>query len=124
MRRINMVSVILAVVISCAVYFGFKVIPVYWQAHNVESALHSVKTQATKIDLFGSSGYEETLLDKLRERILELEVDPAFLVVFFGPGYMSVHAHYRRTVHFMFGKSHNYDFELSLEIDRETTTIR
>jgi hypothetical protein len=118
-RHINLVSVTLTLLLLAAGYLGWKFVPVYWQAHKVDTALTRTRWEASKIHLVTSDSREPRLLDSLREEILSLGVDERFLEVYFAPDYTSVHADYTALVHHPFGKVTTLEFERRVKVPRD-----
>lgn len=114
-RNINVVSVSLGLLLIAAAYLGWKFVPAYWQAYEVDNALQSVKWEAAELRVPGSEK-EEELLIRLREEIIELGVDGRYLDVYFAPALEEVHAEYTTVVEHPFDKTTTLEFHRSLEI--------
>lgn len=99
-------------------YAGYKLIPIYWQAHKVGNSLDSVRWEASKINLIERDSREEQLLERARNDIRELGVQDPYLDVYFGTDYRSVHADYAVDVSFLLLGNKRFYFKKQREIER------
>jgi hypothetical protein len=118
-RRINPVSVILVLIAVAIVYSAVKFIPVYLKRGKVDTILDSARYDAQRFDEYSYSNQEEKVLDKLRDEILDLGgIDDETLDVYFAEDYSRLYVDYTVIVEHPFGKTTEFQFEQSVEIDR------
>lgn len=116
-RRINVVSVLLILVVASGAYFGWKLIPVYYEAQKVDTILAGYRRESAELEIYKYTKREDALLDRVADDVMELGIDdPA---VYFSDDYSSLHVDYSKEVRFFFGKSITLDFERSVEIPRD-----
>lgn len=118
-RSINPVSIGLILLAVAGVYFAYKLIPPYWQAHKVSNALEAGRTEAMKIDLIGSDPREDAILEDLVDRIRDLGVDDDYLDVYFDHDYTEIHAEYTREITFFWGKTWRKHFHEKVSVPRD-----
>jgi hypothetical protein len=118
-RRINVVSVLLALVVASGAYFGWKLIPVYYQAHKVDTILASHRRASAELDIHRHNEREDEILEKVEKEVRELGIDDPYMQVRFSPDYTSLHVDYSVEVRFFFGKSKTLRFARSVEIPRD-----
>ena len=116
---INPVTIVLTLVLIGAGYAGYKFIPPYWQAQQVDNQLSAAKWEASKLNLFDSADQAKVLVDRTREHLIELGIDERYLSVYFGADYTSLHADYYVFVTHPFGKTTTLEFRRSLSIPRD-----
>ena len=116
---INIVSVLLVAVLTALGYLGWKIIPVYWQANQVDNALSSAQFEASKIHLIQADPREEKLLDRLHEDIIALGIEERRLQVYFARDYSSIHADYWVRVKFPFDYAYDFEFKRKMSIERD-----
>lgn len=115
-RRINVVSVLLALLVAAGVYFGWKLIPVYYEAQKVDTVLAGYRRESAELEVHNDPKKEEAILDRIDSDLLELGIEnPA---IYYSPDYTSLHVDYAVEVRFFFGKSTTLHFERSVEIPR------
>ncbi len=105
--------------VAVGIYFGWKFIPVYWQAQKVENILAGYKQEASEISLHGQDSRESSIIDRVREDLIELGIDDPRPLVKFGPGYKSLGVTYKVEVRFLFGKSKTLEFDTSVDVPRD-----
>ena len=118
-RRINFVSVSVILVVVAGAYFGWKFIPVYYQAHKVDTILQGHRRESTEIDKHRTDKTEDRILGEVTEELRELGIEDPRMKVYFAPDYTSLHVDYSVEVRFFFGKSKTLYFERSVEIERD-----
>ena len=118
-RSINPVSVGLVLLVAAAIYFGWKLIPVYWQAHKVQNALEAGRSEAMKINLIQDDPREERILEDLVERIRDMGVQDDYLDVYFMYDYSEIHAEYSRDIEFFWGKTWHKEFHRKVTVPRD-----
>ncbi len=109
-RRFNLVSIFMLLVLVAAVYLGYKFVPVYWQARQVDEELDNIKMR-------GATFYR--LADEYRQREADAIVNLSIaklhemglddqpgqpIQVWFSPDYTELHARYQVIVQHPFGK--------------------
>ncbi len=117
-RRINPVAILLLLIVAAAVYLAWKIVPVYYQATEVDNILSGYKQEAAELDPYNASDqHEERIVDRIRDDLIDLGLDDP--LVSFGAGYASIDVSYAVTVHFLFGQSHTFHFDRSMEVPQD-----
>jgi len=116
-RRINVVSVLLALLVVSGAYFGWKIIPVYYEAQKVDTILASYRRESAELEVHKYTSHEEKLKDRIAAEVMDLGIDDPD--VYYDEDYTSLHVDYSVEVRFFFGKSITLHFERSVEIPRD-----
>jgi len=117
-RRINPISILVVLAIVGAVYAAVKFVPVYLTQSKVESILADAKHKAAQLNEYSSDDARQKLLDKVAEKILDLDrgIDEEFLEVYLDDDMSHINADYQIVVEHPFGKTTTLEFEISVKV--------
>ena len=118
-RRINIVSILMALAVASAIYFGWKIIPVYYEAQKVDTLLQGYRREASEIQLHKIDAREKRILEEVWQKVTEMGIDDPEMEVYFSEDYSSLPVDYSVEVRFFFGKSTTLQFERSVEVPRD-----
>ena len=68
-RRVNIVSILIALAVASAIYFGWKIIPVYYEAQKVDTLLQGYRREASDIQLHKIDSREKRILEEVWQKV-------------------------------------------------------
>ena len=108
--RINWITMVIAVIAVLAIYLGVKLVPMWWQAREVDSEIESFRYDVLHLKRYETDPNEQRIADDLWEKVVDLGVDEETLQVYWGDDYSSLHVEYDVRMAFPFGLERTFHF--------------
>jgi hypothetical protein len=116
-RRINPVSIGLALLVAAAVYVAVKFLPVYLLRNEVDSVLDSMRYAASELRR-GDDRKEKRIIEETYTKLLLLDIDEDHLEVYFDDEYETLNAEYTVFVEHPLGEVTTLEFHRHVDVRR------
>jgi len=111
------VAIVIATIAVLAIYLGIKLVPVWWQAREVDEAIESFQHDASMVSVREADHRDQQIVDDLFQKTVDLGVDESSLEVYWGPNYTSLHVEYTVEVGFPFGLHRSFHFHRHADVE-------